>query len=90
MASMPQPQRSAKYSGFEQQPIAGRWRAGKGKGRLADRNPYDGELLVEISHASQDDLDEAHRGAHEAQKAWAKMLPAERSAVMREAARVRV
>ena len=89
MASVPQPLRTAnRYSRFDQQPIAGTWRAGKGKGRLTDRNPYTGEVLVEIPHASAEDLDQAHQGAAKAQKAWAAMLPAERSAVMRKAAEV--
>src|SRR5574340_394195 len=89
MASVPQPRRSAnQYSDFDRQPIAGEWRTGKAKGRLVDRNPYNGETLVEIPHASERDLDEAHRGALKAQKAWAALLPADRSAVMRKAAEV--
>jgi aldehyde dehydrogenase (NAD+) len=89
MASVPQRQRiQSEYSGFDRQPINGQWRVGKGKGRLVDRNPYTGEVLLEIPHADEQDLDEAHRGALKAQVAWAQMLPAERSAVMRKAAQV--
>ena len=89
MASVPQPRRSAQeYSGFDKQPIAGQWKAGSAKGRLADRNPYTNEVLLEIPHASERDLDDAHTGALKAQKAWAAMLPAHRSAVMRKAAEV--
>ncbi len=89
MASVPQPRRSTnQYSGFDRQPIGGEWRTGKGKGRIADRNPYTGETLVEIPHAGERDLDEAYAGAVKAQKAWAALLPAERSAVMRNAAQV--
>src|SRR5690606_21604239 len=84
-----QPQRSAnRFSGFDRQPIAGEWRAGRAKGSLTDRNPYTGETLIEIPHADERELDEAHLGAQKAQKAWAEMLPAERSAVMRKAAGV--
>ena len=89
MASVPQSRRVTKeYSGFDHQPIAGKWRTGRGKGRNTDRNPYSGETLVEISHADERDLDEAYAGALQAQKAWAAALPAERSAVMRKAAQV--
>ena len=89
MASVPQPRRGAQeYSGFDKQPIAGQWKAGSAKGRLADRNPYTNEVLLEIPHASERDLDDAHTGALKAQKAWAAMLPADRSAVMRKAAEV--
>jgi aldehyde dehydrogenase (NAD+) len=89
MASVPQPRRGAnEYSGFGQQPIAGSWRTGRGKGRLTDRNPYNGETLVEIAHADERDLDEAYAGAVKAQKAWAASLPVERAEVMRNAARV--
>ena len=83
-----QQQGSARYSGFERQFIAGHWRAGRGKGRLADRNPYSKEPLVEIPHADQQDLDDAHRAAQRTQKAWSETLPADRSAVMRKAAQV--
>jgi aldehyde dehydrogenase (NAD+) len=86
MASVPQSRRSAKeYSGFEKQWIAGEWKAGRGK---ADRNPYTGEVLVEIPHADVDDLDEAYVAAAAEQKAWGVALPADRSEVMRKAAQV--
>jgi len=49
---------------------------------------YNDEVLVEIPHAGERELDEAHAGAVKAQKAWAAMLPADRSAVMRKAAEV--
>jgi aldehyde dehydrogenase (NAD+) len=89
MASVPQPRYSVPaYSGFDRQPIAGEWKAGSAKGRLVDRNPYNNEVLVEIPHAGERDIDEAHAGALKAQKAWAAMLPADRSAVMRKAAEV--
>ena len=89
MVSVPQSQRSTKeYSGFEKQLIAGEWKAGRGKGRLADHNPYNGEVLVEIPHADERDLDEAHAVAVKAQKGWGAALPADRSEIMRKAAQV--
>lgn len=79
---------SSAYSGFDRQPIAGKWTTGRGKGRLADRNPFTGEVLLEIPQADERDLDDAHIGAVRAQKDWAAALPAERSTVMRRAAEV--
>lgn len=77
-----------RYSGFDRQFIGGAWRAGKGDGRLANRNPYSGEVLVEIPHANERDVDAAHAAAVKAQRAWAQQLPSERSEVMRRTARV--
>lgn len=51
------------YVGFDQLPINGKWRHGKGAKVLRDLNPYSGEVIVEISHANRDDMDEAYRGA---------------------------
>ncbi len=78
----------SRFSGFERQFIDGQWRSGRGEGRLADHNPYSGELLVEIPHANERDVDDAHSAAVKAQRAWAQRLPAERSEVMRSAAQV--
>jgi aldehyde dehydrogenase (NAD+) len=54
---------TARHSGFDRLPIAGRWRQGKGKRVLRDRNPYSGEVLLETPQASRDDLDAAYAGA---------------------------
>lgn len=71
------------YQGFDQLPINGEWRHGKGAKVLRDLNPYNGEALVEIPHATRDDMDEAYRGAAASQIGWAAALPGERAAVMR-------
>ncbi len=76
------------YSGFDLQPLAGAWRRGGGKGVNRDRNPYTGEILVEIPQASREDLDAAYAAAAKAQPAWAGALPGERAAVIRRAAAV--
>lgn len=76
------------YMGFDQLPINGKWRHGKGAKVLRDLNPYNGEVIVEIPHASRDDMDEAYRSAAKAQVEWAAALPGERAAVMRRAAQV--
>ncbi len=77
-----------RFSGFDRQFIDGKWRTGSGKGRLADHNPYTGELLVEIPHANERDVDDAHAAAVKAQRAWAQQLPSERSELMRRTAQV--
>lgn len=76
------------YSDFDQLPINGKWRHGKGAKILRDLNPYDGSTLVEIPHANRDDMDEAYRGAAKAQQAWAALIPSERAAIMRRAAQI--
>ncbi|MBN1237200.1 MAG: aldehyde dehydrogenase family protein [Gammaproteobacteria bacterium] len=80
--------RGGRYGDFDKQWIAGQWRSGRGTGRLIDRNPYNGDVLVELAHADQRDLDEAHGAAASVQKEWSARLPSERSAVMQKAARV--
>ncbi|SDA15595.1 aldehyde dehydrogenase (NAD+) [Nitrosospira sp. Nsp18] len=77
-----------RYIGFDQLPINGKWRHGKGAKVLRDLNPYNGDTLVEIPHANRDDMDEAYSGAARAQIPWAAALPRERATVMRRAAQV--
>ncbi len=64
------------YDGFEQMPIGGRWREGRGDRVSEDRDPYTGDVLVRIRLADEHDLDEAFRTAAEAQPGWQAMLPA--------------
>ena len=78
----------APYGGFESMPIAGEWRAGRAGKTAEDVDPYTGETLLEIPLADADDLDEAYRGAKEAQKEWAAKLPQERSEVLDRAASI--
>lgn len=76
------------YEGFDQMPIAGKWREGRAGKSRNDANPYTGESLLEIPLADADDLDEAYRAAEEAQRGWAAMLPQERRDIIEGAARV--
>ena len=76
------------YAGFEEMPIAGRWRTGSGERALEDRNPYSDELLIRIPHADRADLDAAYRAAAAAQREWAALLPMDRATVLRRAAQV--
>lgn len=82
------PQPPASYSGFDQLPIAGTWRHGRGEKSTTDKDPYNGETLVEIPQATRDDLDAAYEGAVKAQVEWAAALPGQRAGVMRRAAAV--
>ena len=78
----------APYAGFEQQWIGGRSRSGRSKGRLTDRDPYTNEVIVEITHADQQDLEDAFASALQCAGEWSRSLPGERSAVLRRAAQV--
>jgi hypothetical protein len=55
------------YSGFDQLPIGGRWRKGRSATVNRDRNPWTGDVLLEIPQASLEDLHEAYSTALEAQ-----------------------
>lgn len=79
---------SAAYDGFDRQPIGGTWRHGRAEGRVSDRDPYRGEVLLEIPGASQADLSEAYVAAARAQPDWARALPVVRATVMRRAAEI--
>ncbi|MDD2875318.1 MAG: aldehyde dehydrogenase family protein, partial [Azoarcus sp.] len=74
------------YTGFDQQPIAGQWRAGRSERCLADTNPFNGEQLTEIQLANIADVDDAYAAAARAQREWAARLPDERAEVIRRAA----
>lgn len=76
------------YSGFDQMPIAGRWRNGNGTKAIRDTDPYTGDVLVEIRQADPTDLDAAYVGALKVQRDWGSALPAERATVMRRVAEI--
>ena len=76
------------YSGFDRQPIADQWRHGHGEGVNGDRDPFTGEVLVEIPQASRADMDAAYAYAAKAQRNWASRLPSERAAIMQRAAQI--
>jgi aldehyde dehydrogenase (NAD+) len=73
---------------FTGQYIGGVWTHGSSSQRLLDSNPYNGDVLTEISLATVADLDRAYLAAKGAQKDWARTLPAERSAVFYKAAEI--
>lgn len=79
---------ATKATQFTGQYIDGKWRSGSSSKTLRDINPFDGELLTEISLANAADLDEAYVAAKRAQREWAKTLPSERSAVLLKAVQI--
>lgn len=76
------------HSKFTGQYIAGDWRPGRAGTTLADRNPYNQDLLTEVAEASRDDLNDAYRAAADVQRGWERLLPGERAAVMYRAVEV--
>jgi aldehyde dehydrogenase (NAD+) len=78
--------RPAPYQGFDRLPIGGTWRQPRGNRLLEDRDPYTGEVILEIPQGAREDMDAAYEAAVAAQPAWAAASPAERSAVFRRAA----
>lgn len=76
------------YTRFEQLWIDGQWRQGQSKRVNQDRNPYTGDLLVEIPQADRADLDAAYAAAAKAQPAWAALTPGERASMMRKVATI--
>jgi aldehyde dehydrogenase (NAD+) len=75
-AFRPQP-----YSNFSGQYIDGKWVDGSlGKG-AADRNPFDDDVVAEISLADVADLDKAFQAAKSAHVAWGKTPPVSRAEI---------
>ena len=59
------------YSQLNKQYIGGVWRDGNSSKVLADRNPFNGQVITNFKLASATDIDEAYRSAAHAQKEWA-------------------
>jgi len=70
----------ATYAISGDQYINGTWRTGRSTRRLDDRNPFNGERLLEMPLASVVDLDDAYQAAQRAQTDWAALHPTQRSA----------
>lgn len=66
--------------------IAGEWISKGDRKSEKVLNPATGEVLGELPHASEADLDRALAAAEEGFKVWRDKLPEERSAVLRKAA----
>ena len=79
---------SAAYQQLNQLFINGQWVAGQSSRANIDTNPYNGETLAQIQQATPAQLDTAYEAAQAAQKAWAKTLPQERSAMLQRVAQI--
>ena len=79
---------SARYEGLDRLWIDGAWRQGRTGRRAADVDPFTGQTLVEVSLGNGHDVDEAYQVAQRSQRAWARVLPQERRAVLDRAALV--
>ncbi len=66
--------------------IAGEWISKGARKSEPVLNPATGEVLGELPHATEEDLDRALAAAEEGFKVWRAKLPEERSAVLRKAA----
>jgi aldehyde dehydrogenase (NAD+) len=77
-----------RYQTLDLMPIAGTWREGRAGRRLTDVDPFTRTTLVEIALANAADVDEAYRGARDAQRAWATAPPQVRRDVLECAAQV--
>jgi len=70
---------------LNKQYIGGVWRDGLSTKTLADRNPYNGQIIAEFKLANLADLDEAYRSAAAAQKIWAEVNAFEKRAILEKA-----
>lgn len=68
--------------------INGQWQTGRSQRRLDDRDPFTGQVLLEMAMASLADLDEAYLAAQHAQPTWAACSPAEKRGLLNRLAAV--
>src|SRR5689334_8435340 len=78
----------ARYEGFDNMLMNGKWHQGRSDQFGDDLDPYTNDVLVRIRLANQQDLDDAFLAAAMAQPGWHEMLPGERSAIIRRAAEI--
>jgi aldehyde dehydrogenase (NAD+) len=67
-------------------PIAGHWRVGRSDRTLIDRDPWSGEVILELAEADASDVEDACAAAGIAQHRWSQSEPERRAAVMSAAA----
>lgn len=79
---------NASYTDFSGQFIGGKWRPGRAAGSLADRDPYTGKIIADISMANTADLDAAFASAAGAQRGWKETSPADRMALLMRVATI--
>ena len=81
-------QRPTPYALNGDQFIDGTWHTGRSSAQLDDRNPFNGETLLEMPLASVADLDAAYAAAQRAQTPWAQLHPTTRGAQLEKLAHV--
>jgi len=79
---------NASYTNFSGQFIGGKWRPGRSAGSLADRDPYTGKIIADISMADIADVDAAFASAAGAQRGWKETSPADRMALLMRVATI--
>jgi len=77
-----EPNAPERYGGFDGMPLGEMWRRGGSNQVTTDRDPYDDAVLAEITLADTNDLEEAYRTAERNQRAWSRVKPQERRALM--------
>lgn len=85
---VPEPLTPKHYVDLDLQFIGGSWVQAKGRKTLRDVNPYNGDLLAEITLSDKGLVDEAYQQALKAQSSWEATLPSERRRVLMVAARI--
>lgn len=73
---------------FQRQFIAGKWCNGSKNAVLKNRNPWNLELLSEITLADHSDLDIAYAAAENAQKSWAQCPARTRAKILLKAVEI--
>src|ERR1700739_4690204 len=73
------------YCALNKQYIAGVWKEGTSSKVIADRNPFNGQLIAEFRLAGADDIDAAYRSAAQAQKQWAEINAFEKRDILENA-----
>ena len=68
--------------------INGQWTAGQSHSSNIDTDPFNGQTLATIQHATLEQLDAAYQAAVQAQKSWGQTLPQERAELLARVAQV--
>lgn len=66
--------------------IAGKWVAGEGRKSQPVVNPATEEVIGQVPHATQADLDRALQAASDSFKSWRAMMPVDRGRILKRAA----
>ncbi|MBQ0132705.1 MAG: aldehyde dehydrogenase family protein [Comamonas sp.] len=76
------------FSQLDQLFINGQWVTGQSASSNTDVDPFNGQTLATIAHATLEQLNAAYEAAAQAQTAWAQSLPQERAGLLSRVAQV--